>query len=239
MDVEGSLVAAAHELKTPLVLVRQLTLQLAETTNAAERAEIIRRIQLTAERSLRLVDNLTRAARLQDAMFELEPVHLAGLCREVADELTPLTDALGQIFQFKVGRRPLVAVGNRELLRSLLLGLVDNALQYGGAERPIEISARLSRGAAILAVSDHGPIVDLAEFRRLAAALGRQVLPISARPLSSGLGLMVAGKLARAMRGELSVSRHHHGGMTFRAHLPISAQLSLASDSVLAASGGR
>jgi signal transduction histidine kinase len=226
-DFGGSLVAAAHELKTPLVLVRQLSLQLAETDDEAERAEIIRRIRLTSERSLRLVDNLTKAARLESAMFEMEPVILGSLCREVVDELAPLSTALNQKFRIKVGRTPLVAVGNRDLIRSLVMGLVDNALQYNSSDAPIEISTRIRRGEAELAVRDHGATLGLAEFRRLTECLGRRAMPMAARPLSSGLGLLIAGKFAAAMNGRLSVERHQTGGVTFRAHLPASAQLNL------------
>ncbi|MCL2174250.1 HAMP domain-containing histidine kinase [Candidatus Saccharibacteria bacterium] len=225
----GNLVAAAHELKTPLVLVRQLSLQLAETEDPAARAEIIRRIRLTTERSLRLVDNLTRAARLESAMFEMEPVLLGGLCREVVDELSPLSTALGQEFQVKIGKSPLAAVGNRDLLRSLIMGLVDNALTYNSSGSPVEISTRIRRGEAELAVRDHGATMDLAEFRCLQDRLGTQATPIAARPLSSGLGLLIAQKFAMAMNGRLSVERHRRGGLTFRAHLPASQQLSFVS----------
>lgn len=228
--VEGastSLTAAAHELKTPLVLVRQLSLQLTETSDPAIREEIIRRIRLTSERSLRLVDNLTKASRLEGALFELEPIQLASLCHEVVDELTPLSAALEQSFAIDVGHRPPVVVGNRELLRSLVMGLVDNALQYNRAGAPIEISTRIRRDEATVSVRDHGPVVDLAEFRQLASTIGREALPISARPLSSGLGLLIAGRFAAAMHGRLDVSRHRRGGVTFRAHLPLSSQLSL------------
>lgn len=224
----GGLVAAAHELKTPLVLVRQLSLQLAETDDEKARAEIIRRIRLTSERSLRLVDNLTRAARLESAMFEMEPILLSGLCREVVDELAPLTTALDQEFQIKIGRSPLVAVGNRDLLRSLIMGLVDNALQYNRPGSAVEISTRIRRGEAELAVRDYGAATSLAEFRHLRDHLGSRAMPIAARPLSSGLGLLIAQKFAAAMNGRLSVERHRAGGLTFRAHLPASQQLSFA-----------
>ena len=228
-DFGGSLVAAAHELKTPLVLVRQLSLQLVETKDEAARTEIIRRIRLTSERSLRLVDNLTRVARLESAMFEMEPVLLGGLCREVMDELSPLSTALNQEFQIKISKSSLVAVGNRDLLRSLVMGLIDNALQYNLPGASIEISTRIRRNEAELAVRDHGATMDLAEFRRLKESLGLRAMPIAARPLSSGLGLLIAQKFAIAMDGRLSVERHRHGGLTFRAHLPASQQLSFAS----------
>ncbi|MDR2524527.1 MAG: hypothetical protein LBC95_03260 [Candidatus Nomurabacteria bacterium] len=234
MKAEGlelSLVAAARELRTPLVLMRQLAMELEQAPDAARAREIARRMRLTSERSLRLADNLVKLSQLEGAMFELEPVQVNGLIGDVIDELSPLSRALKQTFSVRVGRRSIVAVGHRELLRSLLLGLVDNALQHHTREQHVDVAARISRGETVIAVRDYGPIMDLIEYRRLAFSLGKRALPISSRPLSSSLGLAIAGRFAAAMNGRLSVSRHHSGGVTVRAHLPISAQLSLLESS--------
>ena len=225
--VDSSLIAAAHELKTPLVLLRQLAIELESTTDQKRRMEIIRRIRLTTERSLRLTDNLTKIVRLQDAMFEMEPIQLPGLCREVVEELSPLTKSMGQSFQIKTSRSPSVAVGHRELIRSLMMGLIDNALQYNASNRAVQIDTRVSGGEARISIRDFGPVMDLGQYRKLEKHLGSQAMPISSRPLSSGLGLMIAGRLATTMKGRLSVTRHRSGGMTFAVHLPISRQLSL------------
>lgn len=229
MNSEGinlSLTACAHELKTPLILIRQLSLELESCKDEKKRNEIIRRIRLTSERSLRLADNLTKIARLEDAMFELEPIQINGICQEVVDELLPLSMALGQKFEVSVSKKSVVAVAHRELLRSLLMGLLDDALNYSCGEE-IKISARQIGGNTEITVRDHGPIMDLAQFRRLQQNIGRQLSPVSSRPLSSGLGLMIADKFATAMRGNLSISRHHNGGVSFKAELPLSQQLNL------------
>lgn len=226
-ELEGSAVAVAHELKTPLVLLRQLTLLLEKTDDRSSQAEITKRLRFTSERSLRLVDSLTKVARLEDALFELEPVQLNGLCRSLADELSPLAWAYGQDLKMRLARQPLVAVGNRELLNSLLSGLVDNAIQHNPDGARVEISSRLRNGEAVISVRDFGSTVDLSDFRALKESIGKRALPISARPLSSGLGLLVASRLLTAMNGRLSVRRHYSGGMTFSAHLPLSRQLSL------------
>ena len=52
-------VAAAHELKSPLVLVRQLSLMLeAGDLSADEQKRMLRQISLTSERALRLTSDL-------------------------------------------------------------------------------------------------------------------------------------------------------------------------------------
>jgi K+-sensing histidine kinase KdpD len=106
------------------------------------------------------------------------------------------------------------------------MGLIDNALNYSSGKN-IEVFARQVGQETILGVRDFGPIMDLPQFRKLQNSLGRQTMPIAARPLSSGLGLLIADKFAKAMQGRLSISRHHRGGVTFKAHLPLSRQLNL------------
>ncbi|MDR3125843.1 MAG: HAMP domain-containing histidine kinase [Candidatus Nomurabacteria bacterium] len=230
MNSEGvdlSLAACAYELKTPLVLMRQLALELEKAAQPARRAEICQQMRLTAEKSLRLADNLTKAARLEEALFEFEPVQVAGLCREAADEMLLLARAKKQQVNVRISRKTAVCVGNRELLKALLVGLLDNALQSGPENGKIYIMTRINQGKIELAVRDNGPIVELAQFRRLQQSLGKFSRPIAARPLMSGLGLAVAEKFAVAMNGQLAISRHHAGGMTFRALLPVSRQLSI------------
>lgn len=226
-ELERSAVAVAHELKTPLVLLRQLTLALERSDDISEQSEIIKRLRFTSERSLRLVDSLTKTARLEDALFEFEPVQMNNLCMSVVDELSPLAQAHEQNLKLRLTRQPLVAVGNRDLLNSLLTGMIDNAIQHNPAGARVEVASRLHGGEAVVSVRDFGSTIDLSDFRALKESIGKRALPISARPLSSGLGLFIASQFLTAMDGRLSIERHYSGGMTFSAHVPLSRQLSL------------
>lgn len=228
-----SLAVAAHELKAPLALMRQLSLLLRDDTEGKVLADTdvqknLERLTLTSERSLRLVEMLTRHARLEDGLFELEPVHVGRVCEEVAHELTPLCAALGQELQVRVSRRSVLAVANHDLLRSVAFGLCDNALAYGGDKGVIELVVQQEQaGAKIrLGVRDHGPSITNDAFRKLKHRLGRAVQPIGQRPASSGLGLYVAGQFAEAMHGEIGITRHRGSGTTFYIDTPASAQLS-------------
>lgn len=229
MNSEGvdlPLTACAYELKTPLILMRQLSIELENCNDEKKRREITRRIRLTSERSLRLADNLAKMAKLEGAMFELEPIQINGICQEVVDELLPLLNAKNQKFEVNVSKKSVVAVAHRELLRSLIMGLFDNSLNYSTGKK-IKISARQAGEYTEITLRDHGPIMDLTQFRHLKQNLGQQENPISSRPLASSLGLMVADKFTKAMRGELSISRHHSGGVSFKVVLPLSQQLDL------------
>ena len=82
------MLVAAHELKAPLSLMRQLALAIDfadETTCQRYRSQLIN----VSERALRQVNDLVKIARLEDGFFETEPVSVRGVCEAVLSELSP------------------------------------------------------------------------------------------------------------------------------------------------------
>lgn len=223
-----SVLAAAHELKSPLALVRQLSFQLEAAGSLTPEQKIVQeRLRLTSERALRLVENITRTARLDDALFALEPLEAASVWTEVAREVTPLARGMGQGVRIKTPKRPLLVVAHAELLPAVLMGLCDNALAHNPAGSDLALSVKRRGRDVVFSVRDHGPLVDRKQFMTLEQRLGVAPQPLTSRPGSSGLGLWIAGVFARAMSSELLVTRHRSGGMTFSLAVPVSHQLSL------------
>lgn len=224
------LVTASHELKAPLALVRQLALALEGDTGISvdERIKIVRQILLTSERALRLTTDLSRSARLEDSLFELEPLNPQQICEEVAHEMTPLYKAKGREICVASRYRPMLAVANRDLLRRVMLNFADNALHYAEGETPVELRATSlgHRTKIRLSVRDYGPAVPQNMWQQLARNLGTDVQSLHARPQSSGLGLLVAGQFAQAMRGTIGATRHRDGA-TFYVDINASTQLNL------------
>jgi signal transduction histidine kinase len=222
-------VTAAHELKSPLTLVRQLGLSLESgaISSPDEQAKMLRQIILTSERALRLTTDLSRSSRLNDSLFELEPLNPQQICEEVAHELAPLFRARGREIRVASRHRPLLAVANRDLLRRVILNFGDNALHYAG-DTPVELRAgSLDGGRTVrIGVRDYGPAVPADMWRRVQSQLGSGAQPLHARPQSSGLGLLVAGQFAGAMNGQIGASRHRDGA-TFYIDINASTQLSL------------
>lgn len=217
-------IAAAHELKSPLALIRQLALAL-ESGEVDDIEAAATRIRLTSERSLRLAQDLTTSERLEDTLFELEPINIVALCEDVVREIEPLYRARQR--QLRVHRRrqaPLV-VANRQLLRSILLQFADNALQYSEADRPVEFITRTNAGGdnVRIGVRDYGPAIPSDIWRRIKLSSRSAV---SSRPGSSGLGLHVARRFAETMNARVGVTRHRDGA-SFYLDLVGSTQTSL------------
>ena len=224
-----SLVAAAHELKSPLALVRQLALSLeAGDLTPGESQRMLHQISLTSERALRLTSDLTRSARLDDAMFTLEPINPQQLCEDIVHELQPLFSAYGRDVRFVPHRHPLLLVGNRDLLRRIIMNFSDNALHYAEPGSVVEIQIKAFNDGQMIrmGVRDYGPALSSDMWKTLKTKLAKAPQPVHARPQSSGLGLYVAGQFAGAMNGTIGVTRHRDGA-TFYVDLGASRQLSL------------
>lgn len=222
-------VAAAHELKAPLALIRQLSLSLEQGNYSGdEEQKMLRQIILTSERGLRLTSDLTRTTRLEDSLFELEPINSRQLCEEVAHELTPLYKAQNRELRVAAGRRQLLAVGNRDLLRRILMNFSDNALHYAGSAAPVVIQASsLKESERVrVGVRDYGPAVPSDVWHRVQRHLGTSPQTLQNRPASSGLGLYISGQFAGAMQGSIGATRHRDGA-TFYVDLLASQQLKL------------
>ena len=220
-----SIYVAAHELKAPLVLMRQLALELRSTD--PDNVQTIERLRMTVERSLRLVEQLTKTSRLEDALFDSEPLLAQAVCSAVREELAPFAQASGQEIIMRVSRRSGVAVGHRSLLTALLVNLCDNAITYNPEGGKVVVSAVSTNSGVCFSVRDEGPQLSHQVFNALRGTLGQGPLPLSNRPRSSGLGLWIAAQFAGAMGGTLTMTRHQQAGITVSVVLPRSKQISL------------
>lgn len=212
------MMSAAHELKAPTALMRQLALELRDSTADEAHRKLIDQLILTSERSLRLTSNLTKSARLDEGLFELEPLNAQQMCEEVAHELAPLYRAYGRRIDVRTRRKPPLVVANRELLRRVLLGFGDNALQYGTGEAPVVLTVERMHRRVTVGVRDTGPVLP---HRSVPVAS-----VVTGRPASSGLGLMIAERFAAAMQSHIG-TRRHRDGMTFYINMMMSEQLAL------------
>lgn len=218
-----SIVAAAHELKSPLALMRQLALSIDGELSESQMQQIADRIEMTSDRALRLVDDMSQTQRLQDGLFELEPVNPAALCDEVIDEISPLYRAHSREIRAVRRRRYPLVVANRSLLRRIILGFADNALHYSLDGMPVTLQTHMVGDRVRISVRDRGPGVSTKLKRSLS---NRPTLQApSRRPASSGLGLYVARQFAQAMNGRVGVTRHQDGA-SFYVELSGSTQMS-------------
>jgi len=223
-----TLTVAAHELKSPLALIRQLTLELeASASNPDNQKNILEQIRLTSEKALRLTSNLTKAEQLQSSLFETSSLHPSAVCTEVFQEILPLYRANNRDICMSTKSRTQLVVANKDILRRVLLNFADNALHYSGDGGVVELFTQLIRkdGMVRFGVRDYGPALPASLWNDI---LTRPSSPqvVHDRPESSGLGLVIASRFAETIGGKIGAIRHRDGA-SFYVDMPISKQLVL------------
>lgn len=222
----SSILVAAHELKAPLSVMRQLALVLEEQSGSATQLSLCQQMVSVSERALRQVNDLAKIARLDDGLFKTEPVSARGVCETVLHDLAPLFQSENRQIISHYHNKSRLVVANRDLLHSIIYNFCVNALHYSAAETTGQLSIGEFRGKVRINVRDYGPALPTPIWRSLQSGFVEQPTSIAMRPDSSGLGLYIASQFARFMRARLGAIRHRDG-TSFFIELPISHQATL------------
>ena len=222
-EVDGILVAA-HELKAPLTVLRQLALSFDEmdSTNEKIRSEMVN----VSDRAIKQVNDLIKIRRLEDGLFEMEPVAVRAVCDDVTRELNHLFIFNKRDLFIKYSNRSKLVTANKDLLHSIIYNFLLNAMHYSGENTRAELIVKESNDRVRVVIRDYGPALPMDVWREMKRGWINKPTSIAMRPGSSGLGLYIASKFSRFMHAEVGAIRHRDG-TSFFVNLPISRQASL------------
>ncbi len=222
-EVENILLAA-HELKAPLAVLRQLALSFDfdDTANEHIRSEMVS----VSERAIKQVNDLTKIAHLEDGLFEMEPVSVRAVCDDVTRELNYLFRYNQRDLYVKYKNHARLVTANRELLHSVIYNFLLNAMHYSGKDTRSELIVNEAKGKIRISIRDFGPALPMDVWREMKRGWINKPTSIAMRPGSSGLGLYIASKFSRYMNANVGAIRHRDG-TSFFVDLPISTQARL------------
>jgi two-component system sensor histidine kinase KdpD len=215
----GVLSALSHDLRTPLTAIVGASAALREEgLGSQERSEFSRMVADEAERLDRLVRRLLDLARLEarpaagvrpaQAIDEVIGAALHQLAARLEDR-SVCTDVPEDV--------PL-AEFDPVLIEQVVVNVVENAIRYAG-QSPIEIAARLHRGAILVEVADRGPGVRRGDEERVFEKLYRGSQATGAG--GCGLGLTICRAIVTAHDGRIWLENRPGGGAVVRFTLPV------------------
>ena len=216
---------AAHELRSPLGIIRGYASMLSEgTLPEADRGTALARIAEKAEEMARLISDMLETARLETLglELELEPVDLLRVIDMAVGEMRPL---LGSKHRFAVAEHPdsIAVVADEKRLTAMLTNLIDNAIKYSPGGGDIEVACEHDGRVARVTVRDHGIGINAEQAHMLFTRFGRLVTPETSHIRGTGLGLYLARETARLHGGDIHVSSTLGGGSTFTVVLPLAS----------------
>ena len=208
MEVDGILVAA-QELKEPLATLRQLALSFDEMN--AQDEKIREKMVNVSERAIKQINDLMKLRRLEDGLFEMEPVAIRSVCDEVTRELKYLFDVNRRDLFIKYSNRASLVVANRELLKSVIWNFLLNAVHYSGDGVRSELIVGEKSDKVKVMIRDFGPALPMDVWREMKRGFIEKPTSIAMRPGSSGLGLFIASRFSRYMHANVGAVRHRDG----------------------------
>jgi signal transduction histidine kinase len=188
----------SHELRTPLTstigFLRTVERDDIELTPERQR-EFLALARREAERLAFLVSDLLQLATAERGQLRIDPrpLDLAALTREAVMQVdVPLDRSI----DVRVDGELDVVVDSERMMQ-LLLNLLQNALHHGAGE--VRVAGGREGGTVRLEISDEGRGVPLEHLPELFVPFARW----SEHPESTGLGLAIAQRIARAHGGSL------------------------------------
>ncbi len=211
--------AAAHELKTPLAVLRAHAEALREDIDPEKRGQYLDVVMEESDRMAALVSSLLELSRLESGIpLRLEMVELPALLREAA---APLALPMEQKSIDLVTQLPEVWVeGDRERLKGAAENLLSNALRHCTPGGTIRLSLAQAEDTARLTVYNDGQPVAPQDLPHLFEPFYRGDKSRSRDSGGTGLGLAIVMAAMKAHNGGCQ-AENRPGGVAFTLWLPL------------------
>ena len=209
---------AAHELRTPLAVLRIHADNALNAGNEQDRNEALQHLRAGVERSTRVVSQLLTLARLDPdspmqpqvvQVLEETRLQLAALMPLVWEKHIDLSLDADETLDWNMALE-------EGALETLLQNLVSNAIKFSPAESAISIRLEQVNAVLRILVEDHGPGVPADNKEHLTERFYRRGAEAGA-----GLGLSIVKRICERHSGRLHWLDTPGGGLTVRVELPI------------------
>jgi len=221
----------SHELRTPLTALLGFveTLRGAARDDAAARDRFLGIMEREAERMNRLVGDLLSLSRVEsdERLRPTEEVDACAVLRSTVQTLRAAAEEKNVTVTLKIPDTGVPVPGDADQLQQVFLNLIENAIKYGGAGKPVEICVEqhdadpILRGPSVrITVRDHGDGISAKHIPRLTQRFYRIDNHRSRELGGTGLGLAIVKHIVSRHRGRLRIESTPGDGSRFIVILP-------------------
>lgn len=210
--------AAAHELKTPLAVLRTHAEALREDIDPARRQEYLGIVVEESDRMAALVGSLMDLSRLENGgTLQREPLDLTALVENCATRLTLPAEQKGLRLVTRLD--PAAVLGDPLRLEEAVDNLLDNALRHCTPHGTVTITLTPKGRSIQLTVDNDGDPIPPEQLDRLFEPFYRGDQGRSRSDGGTGLGLAIVRAVTEAHGGRCWAG-NRTGGVTFTVQLP-------------------
>jgi two-component system, OmpR family, sensor histidine kinase KdpD len=214
----------SHDLRTPLtsIIGSSSTLENEEAAlNKSNKTELVKNINRSALRMLKIVNNLLDMARIESGQMNLkyewcDIEDIIGVAVKQVDiiEERQLEINLGDNI-------PLIWV-DFSLMELVFVNLLDNAVKYSKPQSKITVSVKNETGELFIMVSDEGTGIPDKESSKIFEKFYR--MKIADNIQGTGLGLSICKAIIELHAGKIWADKNAKNGLTIKILLPLHVQ---------------
>lgn len=186
-----------------------------ETVPIEDARDFIALIADQAQEVSLIVEDLLVAGRLDSNTLSIQPI-VFDMAAETIKVLQPWVHTGNSDIEMALTEGTAFAFADPLRVRQILRNLITNAKKYG--RPPVSINGSTEDDRCVVTVTDRGEGIPVDAEARLFEPYAR-FGPVDGQPMSVGLGLHVARRLARLMGGDLTY-RRRDGETIFELTLP-------------------
>ncbi len=212
----------SHDLRTPLVSITGALSSLEESGPALDQEvwrSLIETAREEAERLNRLVGNLLDITRLEAGAVQIhrQECDIQDLIGSALEQVgNPLKNRLVNVdIPAKI---PLVSL-DFVLFSRVLVNIIDNALKYSPADKPIDIQVRVNKAELEISIADRGEGIPTEDLERIFDKFYRVQRPDNVS--GTGLGLSICKGIVEAHGGSIRAENRRGGGAIFIVCMPL------------------
>jgi len=221
---EVFIAGVSHDLRTPLtVLQGQIDIMLMRPSVDQETKQDLQKLTAEVRRLTRMTNNLLLSGQLESSpRLAFEEVNLQELLNEVVRE----TQVLAQDLDLNVSIPDIVvAFGDHDLLKQMVLNVVDNAVKFTPKGGSVELSLSDEEEWAVVKVSDTGQGIPQEHIAHITEPLYKvETIRRSGRG-GAGLGLAIVKQVIDLHGGQLDIQSKVGMGTTVTMRLPLRSSI--------------
>ncbi|WP_454562685.1 ATP-binding protein [Pseudomonas sp. AIG] len=208
---------AAHEMRTPLAVLRVHAQNLQEAGTEQERRESLAFLIAGVDRTSRLVNQLLTMARLEPKPNPppLQRIDLGETVRNSLVQLTPWLLSKQLELAFEDSAQPFNIMASPGTIDIALSNLITNAANFSPQHGVITVLLSQAEGFYHLSVEDQGPGIDEAERARLFERFYSR-----GNAQGAGLGLTIVNTIAARLGGRITLVNRAEGGLRATLSIP-------------------
>jgi signal transduction histidine kinase len=214
------MLSVTHELKSPIAAMK-LNLQTLEKYNLDEdkRKQLLDRCIKESNRLNDLCNNMLFASQLEGRQYK-QARESFDLSEMVEDSVSDYANRYPRKFEQDIvpGCR---ITGDKIMLQMAVNNLLENAVKYTPADKPIMITLDRKQDNVILEVIDQGAGITDNEKKKIFNKFYRVGNEESRKSKGTGLGLYLTNKIVMQHKGRIVVKNNTPSGSIFEISLPL------------------